>query len=114
MVKIRKAKQAEFRQQESYRPRNEKEKFLIKTLSSIKNEKDMVAFLRDILTIAEIEEFANRLEIARLIAKGHSYQEIADKTGVSTTTVSRVSHWLFNGCGGYYKILKNRRIRNPV
>ena len=106
MVKIRKAKQAEFRKEEHFLPRNEKEKFLIKTLTSIKDEKAMAAFLRDILTIAEIEEFANRLEIARLITKGYSYQEIADKTGVSTTTVSRVSHWLFNGCGGYYQVLK--------
>lgn len=111
MIKIRKAVEAEFKQQEHYSPRNEKERFLIKSLSSIKNERDMAAFLRDLLTIAEIEEFANRLEIARLIAKGHSYQEVADQTGVSTTTVSRVAHWLFNGCGGYYKALKKKTSR---
>lgn len=105
MVKIRKAMSTEFKSQENYKPRNIKEKNLIKGLLALKNEKEMAAFLRDILTLAELEEFANRLEIARLIYKGHSYQEIADKTGVSTTTVSRVSHWLFNGCGGYFKVL---------
>ncbi|MBI4008795.1 helix-turn-helix domain-containing protein [Candidatus Roizmanbacteria bacterium] len=54
----------------------------------------------------EIEELANRLEIARLLLKGGSYQRIAKQTGVSTTTVTRVAHWLFKGCGGYQKVLK--------
>lgn len=107
MVKIRKAVSSKFKSQENYKARNIKEKNLIKAMISLKDEKSMAAFLRDILTLAELEEFANRLEIARLIYKGHSYQEIADKTGVSTTTVSRVSYWLFNGCGGYYKVLKS-------
>lgn len=107
MVKVRKAVSTQFSQEEYYKPRNEKEKNLIRVLLTIKNDKDMACFLRDILTLAEIEEFANRLEIARLIFKGNSYQEIADKTKVSTTTVSRVAHWLFNGCGGYYKVIKS-------
>lgn len=107
MVKVRKGVSTTFSQEEQYKPRNEKEKYLIKAFLSIKQEKDMGAFLRDLLTSAEIEEFANRIEIAKMIYKGHSYQEIADKTGVSTTTVSRVAHWLYNGCGGYYNVLKS-------
>jgi len=93
---------------ESFSPRNEKEKKLMKAFLKLKNEKEAAAFLRDLLTLPEIEEFANRLEVARLLKQGHSYLEIAKKTKVSTTTVTRVAHWLFKGCGGYWKVLQKK------
>ena len=89
-----------------YSPKNEKEKFLTKTFLKLKTEQEVSNFLRDLLTIKEIEEFANRLEMARLLKQGMSYKAIAEKLKVSTTTVTRVAHWLFRGCGGYEKILK--------
>lgn len=91
---------------ELFFPRNEKEKQLMKAFLKLKNEKEVAAFLRDILTLPEIEEFANRLEIARLLKKGESYLNIAKKTGTSTTTVTRVAQWLNSGCGGYKKVLR--------
>jgi len=94
------------RQEEFFQPRNQREKNLIKAFLKLKNEKDVANFLRDLLTLAEIEEFANRLEVARLLSKGLSYQKIAKETGVSTATVTRVAYWLFRGCGGYKKVLK--------
>ena len=95
-----------FKKAEFFQPRNQKEKNLVKAFLKLKTEKDIANFLRDLLTLAEIEEFANRLEVARLLTQGLSYQRIAEKTGVSTTTVTRVAHWLFRGCGGYKKALK--------
>jgi len=62
-------------------------------------------FLRDLLTIKEFEEFANRLEMARLLKRGWSYKKIARETKTSTTTVTRVAHWLSRGSGGYEKVL---------
>ena len=94
------------RPEEFFQPRNQKEKNLVKAFLKLKTEKDMANFLRDLLTLAEFEEFANRLEIARLLTEGLSYQKIAKKTGVSTATVTRVAHWFFRGCGGYKKVLK--------
>ncbi len=96
-----------YRKTESYRPRNNKEKALIEVILKLKSKGDVANFFRDILTLAEIEEFANRLEIARLLLRGESYQKIAKEIGVSTTTVTRVAHWLFRGCGGYWKVLKD-------
>ena len=93
---------------ESYKPRNQKEKALCGAFLKLKTEKEMMNFLRDLLTLPEIEEFANRLEVARLLKQGHSYLEIAKKTKVSTTTVTRVAHWLFKGCGGYWKVLQKK------
>lgn len=89
----------------SYEPKNNKEKALCAAFLKLKTEQDMANFLRDLLTIAEIEEFANRLEMARFLLKGWSYKKIAKEIGVSTTTVTRTAHWLYRGCGGYKKAL---------
>lgn len=91
---------------QKYKPRNVREKFLAKSFLKLKNEQDIANFLRDLLTVKEIEEFANRLEMARLLKKGWSYKKIARETKTSTTTVTRVAHWLFRGSGGYEKVLK--------
>mgnify|MGYP001589457916 FL=1 len=89
-----------------YQPRNEKEKFLMKVFLKLKTEQEVANFLRDLLTIKELEEFANRLEMARLLKQGMSYKAIAKKLKVSTTTVTRTAHWLFQGCGGYANVIK--------
>jgi TrpR-related protein YerC/YecD len=89
----------------SYKPKNDKEKALASAFLKLKTEQEVANFLRDLLTIKEIEEFANRLEMARLLKRGWSYKRIAKEMNVSTTTVTRVAHWLFRGCGGYEKAL---------
>lgn len=95
-----------YKQTERYSPMDRKEKNLVKAFTLLKDEKKSAAFLRDLLTLSEIEEFANRLEIVFLLKKGFSYLDIAKKTNVSTTTVTRVAHWFFHGCGGYASISK--------
>jgi TrpR-related protein YerC/YecD len=91
---------------ETYKPKNEREKLLIKVFTTLKTPDEAAALLRDMLTPAEIEEFANRLEIAKLLTEGLPYLEIAKRVGTSTTTVTRVAHWLNEGCGGYKAVLK--------
>ena len=48
---------------------------------------------------------AQRLEVAKLLAAGVSYQKITDDTGVSSATVGRVKRCLDYGTGGYRMIL---------
>lgn len=81
--------------------KTKKIKALGSTLAQIHDEQDMLAFLRDICTIEELKEIANRLYAAKLLEEGHTYREVAKKTGMSTTTVTRISHWLQHGQGGY-------------
>lgn len=89
-----------------YNPRSREEKQFVKAFAFLTKEQEAANFLRDLLTPAELEEFANRLEIARLLSQRKlSYLEIADKVGTSTTTVTRVAQWLFRGCGGYVGVL---------
>lgn len=108
MAGARKASVTKYKQEEQYKPRNKKEVNLIKALVLVKGEKEMSAFLRDLMTLPEIEEFSNRLEMAKLLLEGKSYLAIAKEIGVSTSTVTRVAYWLFSGCGGYQDVLKKK------
>ncbi len=81
-------------------------KRLFNAFAAIGNEEECGAFLEDLCTISEIKSMAQRLEVARLLKKGESYSEIAEKTGASTATISRVSRCLNYGNGGYTVILE--------
>lgn len=98
-----------FSKTEGYSPKNESEKKLISAFLRLKSEREVANFLRDLMTPSEIGEFSNRLAIASLLLKGQPYLKIAKSVHVSTTTVSRVAHWLFHGCGGYWKILQSSK-----
>lgn len=84
-------------------------KNLCAALRSSKTDEDMANFLRDIATLSELQAWSERLEVARLLAKGLSYRQIAKETGASTTTVTRVAHFLENGEGGYRRFLNAHR-----
>jgi TrpR-related protein YerC/YecD len=86
--------------------KNSKLKKLATALMSIDRESDMLNFLRDLCTLEELEELSTRWEAVQLINKGISYRKISDKTGLSTTTVTRIAHWLNHGEGGYQAVLK--------
>lgn len=77
---------------------------------ALKNEKECWKFLRDLLTEAEIKEFANRWKVARMLNQKISYETIEKETGMSSTTIARVNKWLTKGKGGYKLMLK--RLKN--
>ncbi len=90
-------------------------KSLVGALRSLKTDADTENFLRDIATLSELQALSERLEVARLVAQGMSYRRIAEVTGASTTTVTRVAHFLENGEGGYRTVLhahRHHRIMN--
>ena len=78
---------------------------LIRAVLSIENEEEAMAFFEDIFTIREMQSIAQRLSVAQMLARKVTYQEIAEKTGASTATISRVNHSLSYGAGGYQKVL---------
>ena len=84
---------------------SQKNRDLFAAILKLKTPDEAARFFRDLLTIAEIEEFSNRWLAAKFLAKGKPYAEIAAETKMSTTTVSRVAHWLFRGLGGYELLL---------
>jgi len=83
---------------------------LCDALLSLQSRAEMAAFLRDACTIGELEALGHRLAAARLLdAGGATYAEIARTVGTSTTTVTRVAHWLRHGEGGYRIALDRAR-----
>ncbi|OGH68031.1 MAG: hypothetical protein A3C15_00555 [Candidatus Magasanikbacteria bacterium RIFCSPHIGHO2_02_FULL_50_9b] len=79
---------------------------LFRALTRIKNPKQMGFFLRDLLTAEEITEFSRRWRTAQLLAAQETYETIQKKTGLSSTTIARISKWLTRGTGGYRTAIK--------
>lgn len=84
---------------------------LFRAVLAIKSIEECEKFFRDLLTLEEIREIAARWHVAKMIDEGISYREIADKTRISTSTITRVAHWLHYGMGGYRTVL-NRLKQN--
>lgn len=80
-------------------------KQLVEAVLALKNADETERFLRDLMTQGEIEEFANRLEAARLLSRDVQYNAIIETTGLSSTTIARISRWLKGSLGGYRLIL---------
>src|SRR3954469_23904190 len=76
-------------------------KELFQAILGLQSKAELEAFLRDLCTLSELEAMAHRWEVARLVDKGLPYTEVAERTGASTATVTRVAHWLRHGEGGY-------------
>lgn len=62
-------------------------------------------FFRDLLTQQEITEFGKRWKAAQMLNNKISYTEIEKETGLSSTTIARISKWLSNGMDGYKLML---------
>ena len=58
-------------------------------------------FFEDICTISELKAMSQRLEVAKMLQSRHTYDEIVNRTGASTATISRVKRCLNYGADGY-------------
>ncbi len=87
---------------------------LINAMISLENEEECWLFLQDLCTITEIKSMAQRLEVAKLLEDGLVYSEIAQKTGSSTATISRVKRCLDYGDGGYKMILDRNSLNHQT
>jgi TrpR-related protein YerC/YecD len=87
---------------------------LCEAITSLRSPEETGRFLRDLCTLSELEAMAHRWQVARLLEEGLPYLEISRRTHASTTTVTRVAHWLRYGEDGYRLVLdrmKRRRAR---
>ncbi|MBO8126273.1 MAG: hypothetical protein H0Z38_03445 [Firmicutes bacterium] len=78
-----------------------------KAVLSLQNLDECYRFFEDICTVSELKAMSQRLEVAIMLRQGRKYQEIVDKTGASTATVSRVKRCLNYGADGYTLVLDN-------
>lgn len=82
---------------------------LYDAILKLESEQEVKRFMRDLCTPKEIEAFVERWEIAQLLYAGKmNYRDIAEKTGGSTTTVTRVARFLNQEPHEGYKIVLER------
>ncbi len=74
---------------------------LFQTILNLQSIEECYDYFVDLCTVKELQDMAQRLDTAALLAKGVSYQQICQQVGVSTATVGRVSKCLNYGTGGY-------------
>ncbi|MDO4962471.1 MAG: YerC/YecD family TrpR-related protein [Eubacteriales bacterium] len=74
---------------------------LFEAILTLKNKDDCYKFFSDLCTIKELLAMAQRIEVAEMLVDKMTYLDIADKTGASTATISRVNRSLTYGEDGY-------------
>ena len=85
--------------------RNKQTDLLMKAILLLDSEEDAYRFFEDLCTIPEIKSISQRLEVAELLRRKETYQKIAEQTGASSATISRVNRALSYGADGYHRVL---------
>jgi len=84
---------------------------LAEAMLTLTTREEALLFFEDIFTVKELQAVAQRLAVARMLKSRVTYQEIAEKTGASTATISRVNRSLSYGAGGYQTVLSRMKTK---
>ncbi|MFA8438287.1 YerC/YecD family TrpR-related protein [Pueribacillus sp. YX66] len=79
---------------------------LFEAILSLETIEECYSFFDDLATVNEIQSLAQRLEVARMLREGNTYQKIETETGASTATISRVKRCLNYGNDAYEMVLE--------
>ena len=74
---------------------------LIAAILRLDDADEAAAFLRDLCTLGELRDLAQRWAVVRRLDAGEHYAAISRETGASTATITRIASWLNHGEGGY-------------
>ena len=85
---------------------------LFKAVLELKNIDECYKFFEDIATITELKAISQRIQVANMLKEKKVYTEIAEATGASTATISRVNKCLNYGQGGYNLVLDRINTKN--
>lgn len=89
--------------------RNERTDALFRSILTLTSVEECYQYFEDLCTVQEVRDFGQRLEIARILHDGGSYQQAAGTVGVSSATVGRVKRCLNYGAGGYKMVIDRMR-----
>ncbi len=81
--------------------KNESVDQLFDAILCLKNREECYLFFEDVCTVNELISLSQRFEVARMLREQKTYLDIAEKTGASTATISRVNRSLNYGNDGY-------------
>jgi TrpR-related protein YerC/YecD len=79
---------------------------MIAAILRLETEDEAARFLRDLCTLGELRDMAQRWAVVRRLAAGEHYASISRETGASTATITRIASWLHHGEGGYRAALE--------
>ena len=82
---------------------------LFEAVLCLENKEECYTFFEDICTINELLSLSQRFEVAKMLREHKTYLEIAEKTGASTATISRVNRSLNYGSDGYDMVFKRMK-----
>ena len=85
---------------------------LADAMLALRTREEAQRFLRDLCTLRELHDLAQRWHVVRQLDEGRPYAEISRTTGASTATITRIAQWLHHGTGGYREALE--RSTGPV
>ncbi|WP_251424545.1 YerC/YecD family TrpR-related protein [Veillonella agrestimuris] len=85
---------------------------LFEAILHLESIEECYAFFEDICTVNELKALAQRLQVAKMLRAGESYERIVEDTGASTATISRVKRSLVYGADGYNLMLNRLEQKN--
>jgi len=87
---------------------------LLDAILRLEDREEAGRFFRDLCTLGELRDMAQRWAVVRQLADGRHYAEISRATGASTATITRIASWLNHGEGGYRQMLDRLAKDAPV
>ena len=82
---------------------------LYEAILTLKDLEECKKFFSDLCTVAELRAMEQRFEVAMLLSDGMIYNDILERTGASSATISRVNRSLIYGAGGYESVLEKMK-----
>ena len=82
---------------------------LLDAILRLESREEAERFFRDLCTLRELHDMAQRWAVVRMLDEGLHYAEISQRTGASTATITRIASWLHHGEGGYRDMLERLR-----
>ena len=79
---------------------------LFDAILSLEYREECYSFFEDVCTVNELLSLSQRFEVAKMLREHRTYLDIAEKTGASTATISRVNRSLNYGNDGYYRVFE--------
>ena len=89
--------------------RNETIDALFDAILSLETREECYDFFEDLCTVKEISDMAQRLEAAKLLLDGSTYEQIVKTVEISTATISRINRFIQYGTGGYRQTIEKVR-----
>lgn len=84
---------------------------LFEAILSLQDKEECYSFFEDVCTVNELLSLSQRFEVAKMLREKRTYLEIAEKTGASTATISRVNRSLNYGNDGYEMVFNRMNVK---